>query len=343
MSTEYPQPQKGYHTDVPFQSFSESVQSDSDSQWYPQKTASVPLALPVSIPNDPLPSGSFSFATAEVEQASIAHRPPPLPPTVDPPVNQTKYPPSLSLSSSPYQITGPTAPPLYSTAGFDMMSILVRVTSRSDPQIVLGPVDFSCSFVLVDVRRYDHPILYASPAFLKLTGYEANEVVGRNCRFLQAPDGNVSRGSQRAYTDPHAVGHIHKSLLRNNECQVNLMNYRKGGQPFLNLISIVPIPWDADSDEIRYLVGFQVDLVNQPNAILQTMKDGTYRVNYSNMMNGGPAAGLGAPEQGIFRHKLVTVPIQKSNRQCQRRLHHTLPTPPWLSHPTRRVWQATLT
>ncbi|KAG8931620.1 blue light receptor [Tulasnella sp. 418] len=179
-----------------------------------------------------------------------------------------------------------------------MMGILARVASRPNPQIVLGPVDFSCSFVLVDVRRYDHPIVYASPTFLKLTGYEANEVVGRNCRFLQAPDGNVPRGSQRAYTDPDAVGHINKSLLHNKECQANLMNYRKGGQPFLNLVSIVPIPWDADSDEIRYHVGFQVDLVHQPNAILQTMKDGTYMVNYSSMMSGGPAAGLGAPGHG---------------------------------------------
>ncbi|KAG8846840.1 blue light receptor [Tulasnella sp. 330] len=195
---------------------------------------------------------------------------------------------SLPLSSTS-QITGSKAPPLYSTTGFDMLGILARVASRPNPTIVLGPVDLSCSFVVVDVLRYDHPIIYASPTFFKLTGYEATEVIGRNCRFLQAPDGVVERGSPRSFTDQTAVAHIKKCLGANKECQANLMNYRKGGVPFLNLVSIIPISGD-DPDEIQFHVGFQVDLVHQPNAILQTMRDGTYLVNYSNMA--APTAGL---------------------------------------------------
>ena len=54
------------------------------------------------------------------------------------------------------------------------------------------PRDFSLRFefsvVVTDPRRADNPIVYASDAFLKLTGYSAAEVLGRNCRFLQGPE-----------------------------------------------------------------------------------------------------------------------------------------------------------
>jgi hypothetical protein len=46
---------------------------------------------------------------------------------------------------------------------------------------------------------------------------------------------------------------------------VSLINYRKGGQPFMNLLTMIPIKWDTE--EFRYYVGFQVDLVEQPNSV----------------------------------------------------------------------------
>jgi PAS domain S-box-containing protein len=94
----------------------------------------------------------------------------------------------------------------------------------------------------VDVRRYDHPIVYASPTFYKLTGYSEHEVLGKNCRFLQSPDGVVERGAERKFTSPEAVQHLKKSLLANKECQASLINYRKGGQAFINLITVIPVP-----------------------------------------------------------------------------------------------------
>lgn len=101
---------------------------------------------------------------------------------------------------------GANMPGLYSTTGFDMVSVLSKVAARRDPKSVLGPVDCSCSFVVVvsqiiatspfsslccvfplqDIRKYDHPIVYSSPTFSMLTGYDNREIVGRNCRFLQS-------------------------------------------------------------------------------------------------------------------------------------------------------------
>jgi hypothetical protein len=68
-------------------------------------------------------------------------------------------------------------------------------------------------------------------------------------------------------------------LNAGKECQASLINYRRGGVPFINLVTVVPIPWEGT--DIVYHVGFQVDLVEQPNAILRNMRDGSYQVNYT--------------------------------------------------------------
>lgn len=191
--------------------------------------------------------------------------------------------PGTLATSTP---SGANMPGLYSTTGFDILGVLARVASRRDPKTVLGPVDCSCSFTVVDVRKFDNPIVYASPTFCQLTGYEAHEIVGRNCRFLQAPDGDVQRGSRRKYTDNAAVSHLKRMLAAGKECQASLINYRKGGMPFINLLTVVPLTWD--SDEVVYHVGFQVDLVEQPNAILRNMRDGSYQVSYSALQSPQP-------------------------------------------------------
>ncbi|ORX82576.1 hypothetical protein K493DRAFT_270021 [Basidiobolus meristosporus CBS 931.73] len=188
-------------------------------------------------------------------------------------------------------------PGLYSNSGFDMLSILARVANRPNPQINLGPVDMSCAFLVVDARQFDFPVVYASQSFENLTGYSDVEVIGRNCRFLQSPDGQVTLGSRRRYTDNNTVHHIKKHILQGKEVQVSFVNYKKGGQPFVNLLTIIPIAY-GDGEEITHFVGFQVNLIDQPNNILQKMQDGTYMVNY-NMMSIQPLLC-----SGIFQRPL---------------------------------------
>jgi hypothetical protein len=89
----------------------------------------------------------------------------------------------------------------------------------------------------------------------------------------------VVKGSKRKYTDNVAVAHLKRMLNAGKECQASLINYRRGGIPFINLVTVVPIPWEGT--DIVYHVGFQVDLVEQPNAILRNMRDGSYQVNYT--------------------------------------------------------------
>jgi hypothetical protein len=141
------------------------------------------------------------------------------------PIMGPALPTNFGMGGDDRKLTG-----LYSSSGFDMATILAKVVSRPNPQINIGPVDMSCSFLVTDARQYDFPIVYVSPTFEKLTSYSSNEILGRNCRFLQAPDGHVSMGSRRRYTDNNAVFHIKTHMLQGKESQASLINYRKGGQ-----------------------------------------------------------------------------------------------------------------
>ncbi|KAI7859025.1 hypothetical protein BDC45DRAFT_565118 [Circinella umbellata] len=199
---------------------------------------------------------------------------------------------------------------MYTSTGFDILSVLVRVVNRPNPQINLGPVDLSSSIVVVDARQYDFPIIYASPMFEHLTGYSSREIMGRNCRFLQAPDGSVAMGSKRRYTDNNTVYHIRNHLFQGKESQASIINYKKSGQPFVNLLTVIPVSYEVD-EEISYFVGFQVDLVEQPNLIMQNMKDGTYMVNYQNLAIPLAVPSLSSSHGSQEQEAGPTVPVQE--------------------------------
>jgi hypothetical protein len=70
-----------------------------------------------------------------------------------------------AVIATPGQPT-PFGPLFYSSSGFDMIGVLTRVANRKNPQVVLGPVDFTCSFIVSDAQAPDEPIVYASPTFV---------------------------------------------------------------------------------------------------------------------------------------------------------------------------------
>ncbi|KAI9376488.1 hypothetical protein BJX61DRAFT_367277 [Aspergillus egyptiacus] len=184
-----------------------------------------------------------------------------------------------SVSAPVKSEAGRSAPDgsLYSSSGIDMIGILARVVSRQDPKINMGPVDISCAFVLSDITADDHPIVYVSHAFEQLTGYNQNEIIGRNCRFLQSPDGIVQAGEPRRFTDSYTAFQLRIAVEQCSETQVSIINYKKGGQPFMNLVTMIPVRWESKD----YFVGFQVDLVEKPDAVKKKNSDGTYMIDYN--------------------------------------------------------------
>lgn len=137
------------------------------------------------------------------------------------------------------------------------------MVARDNPQINIGPVDLSCAFALCDVSEEDNPIVYVSNAFERLTGFNEKEIVGRNCRFLQSPDARLEKGDSRKFVDQYTAWRLRDAIEQMAELQVSIINYRKGGQPFMNLVTMIPVRWESRD----YYVGFQVDLVERPEAV----------------------------------------------------------------------------
>nr|CAB3462779.1 unnamed protein product [Digitaria exilis] len=106
---------------------------------------------------------------------------------------------------------------------------------------------FQQTFVVSDATRPDHPILYASAGFFNMTGYSSNEVVGRNCRFLQGSG-----------TDPAEIAKIRQALAAGSNYCGRLLNYKKDGTPFWNLLTIAPIK--DEGGRVLKFIGMQVEV-----------------------------------------------------------------------------------
>ncbi|KAJ3196179.1 blue light receptor [Irineochytrium annulatum] len=207
---------------------------------------------------------------------------------------------------------------MYSSSGFDMIDIMSRVKNRPNPQIDLGPVDLSSSFIVVDARKYDHPIVYCSESFERLTGYTSAEIVGTNCRFLQSPDGKTEKGKERKYVDNSVVYELKNKIDAGQECQLVNINYRKGGQPFVNLITIIPVP--DDTGMISYFVGFQVDLMTQSQSIMKRLEDGSMFVDTCDK---NVLEMLGVPDFGASSERVDTSPKSDLNNEFNGSLTQT--------------------
>jgi PAS domain S-box-containing protein len=101
--------------------------------------------------------------------------------------------------------------------------------------------------LITDAQTGDNPIIYASPGFERITGYTADEVLGRNCRFLQGPE-----------TDSQTVLRVREAIRAGESCTVEMLNYRKDGTPFWNELSISPVRDDAN--KLTHFVGVQADI-----------------------------------------------------------------------------------
>ena len=97
------------------------------------------------------------------------------------------------------------------------------------------------NFVLSDPRLPDNPIVYASSGFYELTGYTRDQVLGRNCRFLQGPG-----------TDPKAVDVIRTAIANGTDATTCILNYKADGTPFWNQFFVAALR-DSDNCIVNYV------------------------------------------------------------------------------------------
>lgn len=129
----------------------------------------------------------------------------------------------------------------------------IRERQRKEEELRLSNQAIAASsngIVIADARKPDMPITYVNPAFEQLTGYSAEEVVGRNCRFLQGKD-----------KEQPALDELRAALREGRGCTVILSNYRKNGTLFWNELRISPI-YDTDGNLTHY-VGIQSDITER--------------------------------------------------------------------------------
>jgi len=130
--------------------------------------------------------------------------------------------------------------------------------AEKDPGIipqVLSKILDSCvnGVTLADPDLPDMPIVYANKAFEDISGYPRDEVIGKNCRFLQGED-----------RDQEARGQLREAIKECQPIEVTLRNYRKNGDLFYNHLALTPL-FDREGKLIYYL-GVQYDVTRQIQA-----------------------------------------------------------------------------
>lgn len=133
-------------------------------------------------------------------------------------------------------------------------SQLFRIEIQSTVKLLDQAISASCvGIVIADARLADMPLIYVNPAFERITGYHADEVLGTNCRFLQG------KNNQQP-----ALIQLRKAIKEGKDCKVILQNYRKNGTPFWNELSISPIY--NDDGILTHFIGVQSDISDRIRA-----------------------------------------------------------------------------
>ena len=121
-----------------------------------------------------------------------------------------------------------------------------KETGRPGPianMIAASPI----AAVVSDPRLPDNPIVDCNQAFIELTGYARDEIVGRNCRFLSGPG-----------TEAELTAQLRNGIAARRPVMVEILNYKKDGTPFRNAVMVAPI-FGADG-ELEYFLGSQVEV-----------------------------------------------------------------------------------
>lgn len=107
--------------------------------------------------------------------------------------------------------------------------------------------DSKVAAVVSDPRLPDNPIVACNQAFIQLTGYSREEIIGRNCRFLRG-----------AGTEPAQTEMLRRAIAEHRPVMVELINYKKDGRQFRNAVMIAPL-FDSDG-ELTYFLGSQMEI-----------------------------------------------------------------------------------
>ncbi len=119
---------------------------------------------------------------------------------------------------------------------YNVSEIMDRAISSSSEGITLS-----------EVSKPDQPLVYVNGGFERITGYFKNDIIGKNCRFLQGEE-----------TDKKEVEKIKAAINNRQSCTIEFINYKKNGEKFWNRLTVSPV--SMPEDKAQYYVGVQCDI-----------------------------------------------------------------------------------
>ncbi|WP_458187668.1 bacterio-opsin activator domain-containing protein [Haladaptatus sp. NG-WS-4] len=157
----------------------------------------------------------------------------------------------ISLGETQYEITAHPDDECVTLVfhEFDVFEDVTAELELKERAINEAPVGIT----IADAHRDDNPLIFINEAFEELTGYPEDEVVGRNCRFLQGED-----------SDADAVAAMRTAIDAAEPVSVELRNYRKDGEQFWNRVDIAPVR--DETGDVAHFVGFQTDVTDRKRA-----------------------------------------------------------------------------
>ena len=160
--------------------------------------------------------------------------------------------------------------------------------------------------VISDPRLPDNPIIACNSAFCELTGYAPEEVVGRNCRFLSGPG-----------TESWLSEEIRRGVREHKPVLVEILNYKRSGEPFRNAVLVAPI-YD-EHDDLLYFLGSQIEIgadaapptsmrrIRAAEAVkhLSPRQGQVLKLVANGLLNKQIAAELGLAEKTVKMHRAI--------------------------------------
>ncbi|KQN26056.1 histidine kinase [Sphingomonas sp. Leaf33] len=127
-------------------------------------------------------------------------------------------------------------------------------TKASSHNIFFAAVETTrMPMIVTDPNQPDNPIVFCNNAFSRMTGYNLDEIIGRNCRFLQGPETNYD-----------AIDQVREAVRTREEVAVEVLNYRKNGSTFWNALFVSPV--FGEDGQLLYFFGSQLDISRRKEA-----------------------------------------------------------------------------
>jgi len=121
--------------------------------------------------------------------------------------------------------------------------------TRYSPWVREALEELPHNFTITDPTISGHPIVFASPGFLKMSGFRRDQVIGNNGRMFQGPK-----------TNRKTVMEIREAIREERAVQVSLWNYRKDGTPFWMLFQMSPV-FSKEDGRVIHFIGVQVPIL----------------------------------------------------------------------------------